>query len=194
MFARHRLVACRGLVCALLLASLPLRAAEKPDRIIVCGASGQLGELTVKELLRRGVNPKNLILVSHTPEKLAEYAKMGATVRLGDLYKLETLVGAYTGGTRMLLISIGGASPTPRPLAHKAGFDAAVKAGAKHIAYTSFLGADMGATPLNAEHQQTGNYLKASGAKWTILRNGFYADLNLSAAIAMVKTGSTNAP
>lgn len=94
----------------------------------------------------------------------------------------------------MLLISIGGASPTPRPLAHKAGFDAAVKAGAKHIAYTSFLGADMGATPLNAEHQQTENYLKASGAKWTILRNGFYADLNLSAAIAMVKTGSTNAP
>lgn len=197
MFARHRLVAVLTLVYGLLLASLPLRAADRPDRpdrIIVSGASGQLGELTVKELLRRGVSPKNLILVSHTPEKLAEYAKMGATVRPGDLYKPETLASAYAGGTRMLLISIGGPSPIPRSLAHKAGFDAAVKAGVKHIVYTSFIGADKGATPLNAEHLQSENYLKASGAKWTILRNGFYADLNLSAAIAMAKTGSTKAP
>jgi len=193
MFARYRLVAVLTLICVLF-ASLPLRAADKADRLIVSGASGQLGELTVKELLRRGVNPKNLILVSHTPEKLAEYAKMGATVRLGDLHKPETLASAYAGGTRMLLISIGGPSPTPRSLVHKAGFDAAVKAGVKHIVYTSFIGADKGATPLNAEHLQSENYLRASGAKWTILRNGFYADLNLSAAIAMAKTGSTNAP
>jgi NAD(P)H dehydrogenase (quinone) len=194
MFTRHRLVAVLGLVCVLLPAASPSRAADQPDRFIVSGASGQLGELTVKELLRRGVDPRNLILVSHTPQKLAEYAKMGAGVRYGDLYKPETLEGVYAGGTRMLLISIGGPSPTPRPLAHKAGFDAAVKAGVKHIVYTSFLGADKGDSPLIAEHRQSEDYLKASGAEWTVLRNGFYADLNLSAAIAMAKNGSTTVP
>jgi NAD(P)H dehydrogenase (quinone) len=194
MFARHRLGAVLSLVCVLSLASSPLRAADQPDRIIVSGASGQLGELTVKELLRRGVSPKNLILVSHTPQKLAEYAQKGATVRYGDLYKSETLEGAYAGGTRMLLISIGGASPTPRPLAHKAGFDAAVRAGEQHIVYTSFLGADKPQTPLISDHQESENYLKASRAKWTVLRNGYYADLHLSAAIAMAKTGRAIVP
>ena len=193
MVTRPCLIAVLGLVW-LSLACSPLRAADQPDRIIISGASGQLGELTIKELLRRGVDPRNLILVSHTPEKLAEYVQRGATVRYGDLYKPETLAGAYAGGTRMLLISIGGASPTPRPLAHKSGFDAAVKAGVKHIVYTSFLGADKAETPLVAEHQQSENYLKASGAKWTMLRNGFYADLHLSAAIDMARTGAATVP
>jgi len=194
MFARHRLVVILSLVCVLLFASSPLPAADRPDRIIVSGASGQLGELTIKELLRRGVDPKNLILVSHTPEKLAEYAKMGASVRHGDLFKPETLEGAYAGGTRMLLISIGGPSPTPRSLLHKAGIDAAVKAGVKQIIYTSFLGADKGATSMFVEHQKSENYLKASGAKWTVLRNGYYADLHLMAAIAMAATGRATVP
>lgn len=190
MHMRRTLLAILGLVCMLAFAAPSLRAAGKPDRIIVSGASGQLGELVVKELLRRGVDPKNLILVSRTPDELAEYAKMGAAVRYADLYKPETLANAYVGGTRMLLISIG-PGPIPRPQAHKAGFDAAVKAGVKHIVYTSFIGADKGESPVAAEHQETENYLRASGAKWTMLRNGFYADIYVSAAVEMARTGRT---
>ena len=189
MLKRHCLSAVVGLVSMLALAA-PLGAADKPERIVVSGASGQLGELVVKELLRRGVDPQNLILVSRTPDELAEYAKMGATVRYADLYKPETLANAYVGGTRMLLISIG-PGPIPRPEAHKAGFDAAVKAGVKHIVYTSFIGADKGESPVAAEHQKSENYLRASGAKWTMLRNGFYADIYVSAAIEMAKSGRT---
>lgn len=187
MVARRCLVAVLGLICLPWFA-VPLLAANKPDIIIVSGASGQVGELTVKELLRRGVKPQNLILVSRTPEKLADYAKMGASVRVGDLFKPETLASAYAGGTRMLLISVGG-GPTPRPLAHKAAFDAAVKAGVRHIVYTSFLGADKGTTPIITDHLQTENYLKASGAKWTALRDGYYADIHVQAAVDMAKTG-----
>ena len=194
MFVRYRLAAVLALTCLQPFLFSPLNAADRPDRIIISGAAGQLGELTVKELLRRGVDPRNLILVSHTPQKLAAYAQMGATVRYGDLYKPETLDKVYAGGTRMLLISIGGPSPTSRPLAHKRGFDAAVRAGVRHIVYTSALGADRGETPLAAEHLQSENYLKASGARWTVLRNGFYADLNLSAAIDMAETGSAKVP
>ncbi|MEJ0005048.1 MAG: hypothetical protein WDM77_01275 [Steroidobacteraceae bacterium] len=53
------------------------------DRIIISGASGQLGGEAVKDLLAKGLAPKNLILVSRTPDTLAPYAKLGATTRFG---------------------------------------------------------------------------------------------------------------
>lgn len=175
-----------GMLC---LVPFGLQAAVPTERIIISGASGQLGELTVKELLKRGVPASNLILVSRTPEKLAEYAKQGASVRFGDLTKPESLADAYRGGTRMLLISIGLGEKTPRPELHNRGFEAAVKAGVKHIVYTSFIGADTGTSGLAVDHRQSEEKLKASGAKWTMLRNGLYADRVVQQAIEMLKTG-----
>ena len=49
---------------ALLLCSF---SALAQDKIIVSGASGQLGSLVIEELLARKVAPENLILVSRTP-------------------------------------------------------------------------------------------------------------------------------
>jgi NAD(P)H dehydrogenase (quinone) len=79
---------------------------------------------------------------------------------------------------------------TPRPEAHKAAFDAAVKAGVKHIVYTSFIAADQkGPSPFGEDHRKSEIALKASGAKWTVLRNGYYDDVFVAAAIKMAKTG-----
>ena len=66
------------------------------DKIIISGASGQLGRLTIGELLARGVKPQNLILVSRTPDSLAEFAKQGASVRFGDVDKPESLPAVWT--------------------------------------------------------------------------------------------------
>lgn len=165
------------------------------EKIIISGASGQLGGLTIKELLARGVKPANLILVSRTPDSLAEYAKRGASVRFGDVDKPESLSAAYAGGTRMLMISLGfGPGAPPRPPRHKIAFDAAVKAGVKHIVYTSFVGADTGTSTLAKDHMESEGYLRASGARWTMLRNGFYADGQLQRAIDMAKTGKVTVP
>lgn len=179
----------RLLLAAVCMSPLMVHSAETGDRIIISGASGQLGELTIKELLKRGVPAKNLILVSRTPGKLADYAKQGASVRFGDLTKPESLADAYQGGTSMLLISIGLGEKTPRPELHNRGFEAAVKAGVKHIVYTSFIGADTGTSGLALDHRQSEEKLKASGAKWTMLRNGLYADRVVNQAIEMAKTG-----
>lgn len=175
---------------ALAALSISVVQAATVGKIIVSGASGQLGGLTVKELLARGVKPADLILVSRTPENLAEYAKLGASVRMGDPAKPETLAAAYKGGKSMLFISIG-ISPgaAPRPEIHKAAFDAAVKAGVKHIVYTSFLGADVGKSGLAQDHFKSENYLKASGAAWTMLRNGLYADGLVRQGQQMVTSG-----
>jgi NAD(P)H dehydrogenase (quinone) len=146
------------------------------DKIIVSGASGQLGGLVVKELLARGVPAKNLILVSRTPEKLEEFRKLGAATRAGDFAKPESLPTAFAGGTKLLLISIGfGAGP--RPEAHRHAIDAAVAAGVKQIAYTSYVAISKGdTTGLASDHFQTEEILKKSGVAWTLLRNSIYSN------------------
>ena len=139
------------------------------DRIIVSGASGQLGTLTVRALLARGVPADRLILVSRTPEKLQEFAKLGASTRYADFAKPESLPAAYAGGMRMLLISIGGGAG-PRPQAHRRAIEAAIAAGVKQIAYTSWVGVSRGETTgLAADHYQTEQILKQSGVAWTML-------------------------
>lgn len=163
------------------------------DRIIISGASGKLGELTVKELLKRGFPARNLILVTRTPEKLKEFTDQGASARYGDVDMPESLPAAYAGGTRMLLISLGGGSGSaPRPPRHKVAFDAAVKAGVRHIAYTSFIGADKGGSPVTNDHMESEKLLMASGAKWTMLRNGSYFGTQMDRALQMAQTGKAN--
>jgi len=89
------------------------------------------------------------------------------------------------------MISLGIApGASPRPPRHKLAFDAAVKAGVKHIVYTSFIGADAGGSRLADDHRQSEEFLRASGAKWTALRNGIYADMLVNAARQMAATGT----
>ena len=76
------------------------QVAAAQDKIIVSGASGQLGGLVIEQLLKRKVAPANLILVSRTPDTLKAYADRGASVRFGDFTQPESLAAAYRGGTR----------------------------------------------------------------------------------------------
>jgi NAD(P)H dehydrogenase (quinone) len=176
------------------LALAPGAQAATEDRIIVSGASGQLGGLTVKALLAKGVPAKNLILVSRTPDALAEYAKMGAATRFGDFSKPESLPAAYAGGTRMLLISIGGGAG-PRPQAHQRAIDAAIKAGVKQIAYTSWIAISKGdTTGLSMDHLATEEILKKSGVAYTILRNSIYMDGLVSQAAKVYSDGRVTVP
>ncbi len=164
------------------------QSTTEAEKIIISGASGQLGSLVVKELLARGVAPARLILVSRTPETLKEYADQGASVRFGDFTKPESLPAAYAGGSRMLLISINSGGGQ-RPELHKQAIDAAVAAGVRHIAYTSFVNMDNNPSPLAADHRRSEEYLKASGANWTMLRNHLYMDILLNQAREMSASG-----
>lgn len=172
--------------CLLLVA--PARPASAQERIIVSGASGQLGGLVVDDLLARGVKAQDLILVSRTPQELEQYAKLGASTRAGDFTKPETLPAAYQGGTRLLLISI---NPIPnRPQMHKNAIDAAVKVGVKHIVYVSSVDADnTGDSKSAEEHRVTERYVRESGATWTMLRNHLYMNGLVAQAARMVSEG-----
>lgn len=180
---------------AFVVPNLPVNAQPSSDKIIVSGASGNLGGLTVKELLARGVPASRLILVSRTPDELKEYADLGASVRFGDFTKPDSLAAAYAGGDRMLLISVGGSAETPAAVLLKRAIDAAKAAGVKHIAYTSYVGITRGDTAGRAaDHQQAEDALKASGVAWTMLRNSIYMDGLVGQAARMVADGRAVIP
>jgi NAD(P)H dehydrogenase (quinone) len=171
------------------------QSASGDEKIIISGASGRLGSLTVKALLDRGVPASRLILVSRTPEEQQEYAALGASVRFGDFTKPESLPAAYAGGSRMLLISVGGNAEASASELLGRAINAAKAAGVEHIAYTSYVGITRGDIEGRAaDHKETEDLLRASGVAWTMLRNSIYMDGLIGQAARMVADGRAVIP
>jgi NAD(P)H dehydrogenase (quinone) len=143
--------------------------------IIVTGASGGFGKAAARLLLEK-MPASELILTTRKPEQLAEFAARGAQVRKADFDFPETLAAAFAGGERMLLIST--ARVGSRVGQHANAIHAAVRAGVKHIIYTSIIGADRLDNPaiVKLDHRATEEILEKCGAKWTFLRDSQYAE------------------
>ena len=144
-------------------------------KIIVTGASGQFGSAAAR-LLLESVPAEDLVLLSRTPENLAEFKAAGAHIRRADFDDPASLAGAMEGGERMLLIST--VRVGSRVEQHTAAVEAAVAQGVKHVVYTSLLGVR---TPDNPsvegfDHIATERMVEASGLAWTHLRNSLYAE------------------
>lgn len=144
--------------------------------IIVTGASGHFGRRAAERLLER-VPARELILVTRSPEKLADLAARGASVRRGDFDDVASLRAAFAGGERMLLIStdkVGGG----RPAQHARAIEAGVQGGVRHVVYTSFVNCDATGNPAIScrEHAGTEPLVKQSGVPWTLLRNNQYSE------------------
>lgn len=145
------------------------------SRIVITGASGNYGRGLTDLLIEAG-RAEDLILITRSPDKLADRVGQGCTVRYGDFDKPETLAEAVQGAEKMLLIS--GTRVGARVVQHKAAIDAAAAAGVKHIAYTSFIGIDDPANSAEVRHDhiETERLIRASGMAWTMLRDAHYAD------------------
>jgi NAD(P)H dehydrogenase (quinone) len=148
--------------------------------IVITGATGQLGKLVVEGLLQK-VPANQIIAAVRTPAKASDLAAKGVQVREADYSRPESLVAAFTGVTKLLLISSNELGQ--RVAQHKAVIDAAKAAGVQLVAYTSLLHADTSKLLLAAEHLATEQYLLASGVPFTLLRNGWYFE-NQTAGIA----------
>ena len=140
---------------------------------IVTGASGNLGSRIVERLLT--LVPANEIGISvRDISTAAEFADRGVRVRSGDFTDPTSLVTAFEGAHRVLVVSAlirGGSAVT----ANCTAIDAAYAAGAEHVLYTSHQAAsgDSLFAP-QVTHAETEHHLEQSGRSFTSLRNGFY--------------------
>lgn len=155
------------------------------SKIAITGATGQLGRLVV-EALKTKTAAANLVALVRTPSKAAG---IGIGAREADYNRPETLAAALAGVDTLLLIS--GNELGKRAAQHSAVIEAAKKAGVTRIVYTSLLRADT--TPIRIladEHYATEQALIASGAAYTILRNGWYTENYTASVPGAVKGGA----
>jgi NAD(P)H dehydrogenase (quinone) len=137
----------------------------------VAGASGQLGQLVLPELVAK-VGAANVVALVRNPAKLADAAASGVAVRAFDYDAADP--AALAGVDRLLLISANEVGK--RAAQHQAVIDAAKAAGVGLIAYTSVLHAPTSTIGLVDEHRTTEAALIASGVPHVLLRNGWYSE------------------
>ena len=155
--------------------------------IVITGASGHLGRATAGMVLER-MPASEVILTTRHPEEISDLAARGAEVREADFERPETLVGAFEGGEKLLLISTDAVGA--RVDQQRAAIEAATKAGARHVIYTSYLNpVEDNPAAVTADHRETEAALRESGLAWTALRNGLYAEYQVPAGAQAIATG-----
>lgn len=141
--------------------------------ILVTGATGTVGSEVVKQLLEAGQKVRVLV---RDPAKAAKFGGKVEVVQ-GDLDKPETLGPAFAGVDKAFVLAMG----LDLPKLEGNAFDAAKKAGVKHIVKLSALGASIEpGIEISRWHHACEEKLKATGIAWTMLRPGNFASNALS--------------
>lgn len=145
------------------------------QKLLLTGASGQLGRLVLDQLLAKGVAPADIIATTRDVSKLADYAAKGIEVRKADFNDPASIADAFKGATRLALISTD--TIGQRLQQHRNAIAAAKAAGVQHIIYTSMPNPHPDSKiTFAAEHRGTEEAIKASGLSYTILRNAWYQE------------------
>lgn len=154
--------------------------------IALTGATGQLGQFVVEELLKT-VAAKQIVAIVRNPAKAEALSKQGVLVRQADYGDQAALTQALAGVDKLLLIS--SSEVGQRAAQHRNVIAAAKAAGVKFIAYTSLLHADKSPLGLHVEHVETEKMLAESGIPYALLRNGWYSENYLASAPAALAHG-----
>lgn len=147
--------------------------------ILVTGATGFYGKSTIDFLLKKGINPSNIAALVRNEAKAEDLKAKGITLKIGDYDNYDSLVEAFQGVDKLLLIS--GSDINNRSAQHENAVKAAKEAGVKHLLYTSFERKnETDTSPINFvanSHIATEQSIKASGMVYTIFRNNLYLDI-----------------
>jgi NAD(P)H dehydrogenase (quinone) len=155
---------------------------------VITGATGHLGRLVTEDLLRRGVPAGDITATGRDITKAKDLADHGVRVLAIDYDDPASLDAAFRGADRILLISAS--EPGRRARQHENAIDAAARAGAGLLAYTSIANAGTTTMRLAAEHQATEAALRASGLSYVLLRNSWYVESYTAQVPAILQRGS----
>jgi NAD(P)H dehydrogenase (quinone) len=141
-------------------------------KIGVSGASGKLGQKVLQYLSASGGN-HSLVGISRSPESIPAPIEG----RQGDYDDPASLVSAYEGLDRLLLIPSADLRPGVRGGQLRAAIDAAQSAGVGHIVLMSAAGTREAAESTVGGAYWTGEqHLIKTARHWTILRMNYYAE------------------
>lgn len=159
-------------------------------KILVTGATGNLGSKIVEHLLAKKTN-EDIVVSVRNVEKAKGLAEQGVEVRQGNFDDAASLDTAFAGIDRLVLVSTDGDTPT-RIRQHATAIAAAQKAGIKRIIYTSLANADTSSMNLAEVHKDTEARLQASGIATKILRNNWYLENETDTVKTAMESGVIN--
>jgi len=160
-------------------------------KILVTGASGQFGSLVLTHLTQTyGYPAGQIIATSRNIQGLSQWAELGVDVREADFNNPSSLVQSFQGASKVLLISTDSLDNEVRLQQHLNAVAAAKEAGVGHLLYTSLPDAEKSLVSFASVHFGTENAIKASGLKWTILRNSWYFENLVFTIPGAVASGS----
>jgi len=159
--------------------------------ILVTGANGHLGSMTINHLLEKSPETDTAGLV-RSEEKGKELNKKGAEIRIGDYFDMNSLNKAFKDVDVLVFISSG--TLEDRMKQHKNVVDAAKKSGVNQIFYTSVVKADERLSPLTFDHDKTEKLIKESGITYTFCRNTIYLEFFPMFWGNALETGEWNFP
>ncbi|GLB49405.1 NmrA family NAD(P)-binding protein [Neptunitalea lumnitzerae] len=146
--------------------------------ILITGATGHLGYLTLTALLKQKSASEIAVLARKESDKTKEIAALGVEVRIGEYANKESLVKAFNGIETLFFVSTHEAAQDIT--VHQNVIDAAVQANIQRIVYTSTQGeksVDKNHSEGAADmHAFTEAAIKQSGLNYTILRNAPYME------------------
>ncbi|GAA4661653.1 SDR family oxidoreductase [Arthrobacter cryoconiti] len=143
-------------------------------RIVITGASGQLGRHVVEALLEHNFPASSIVATGRSVDKLADFAARGVQVKTMDYTNPASVAAAFQGADKVLLIS--GSEVGQRVEQHRNVIEAAKAEGMKLVVYTSIANVDTTGMKLAAEHHATETLLQDSGVPFALLRNGWYLE------------------
>ena len=148
------------------------------SKILVTGATGQLGQAVVNELLNK-INASNISILVRNLAKAEELKAKGVSVIQGDYNDYTSLVAAFRGVDKLYFVS--SSDVMNRFAQHQNVVKAAAEAQVGYILYTSAQRkSEDGSSPIALvadAHWKTDNLIKESGLTYTILKNGLYTDI-----------------
>ncbi|EPM9380970.1 SDR family oxidoreductase [Klebsiella aerogenes] len=152
--------------------------------IAITGATGQLGQHVLHDLLKTVPASQIVAIVRNPAQALSQ---QGVIVRQAEYGDEAALTAALQGVDKLLLIS--SSEVGQRAVQHRNVINAAKAAGVKFIAYTSLLHADTSPLGLAGEHIETEQMLADSGIPYALLRNGWYTENYLASAPPALEHG-----
>jgi NAD(P)H dehydrogenase (quinone) len=147
-------------------------------KILITGATGQLGKEVVNALLKK-TDAGNVSVLVRDAAKAEDLKAKGVDIRIGNYDDEASLVKAFKGIDSLYFVS--SSELANRSQQHENVVKAAKEAQVKHVVYTSFQRRNETASSpiaaVSAGHLAAEEALKKSGMAYTILKHGLYLDM-----------------